>query len=138
DNCAGVGVTWENLAEPANNTTWPTGCGGRITKKRGGGGLAEFVQKAEGEDYIGYVALSDANAKGATWVEVQNNGTGASPTFGAPQSGSTTNTSNCEPNSAVYGNPVNFAGAEVPLGSAGGSNEVWTKVLGSDPKISNH
>ncbi len=54
------GKTWKQLAESANNTTWPNEVADPIIKGEGNGGVATEVAKNAGS--IGYINLADARA----------------------------------------------------------------------------
>jgi ABC-type phosphate transport system substrate-binding protein len=74
--------TWKQLAESANNTTWPNESGDPVIRGAGNGGMANEVAANAGS--IGYVNLADARANGkftpplggantpTFWAEVEN------------------------------------------------------------------
>jgi ABC-type phosphate transport system substrate-binding protein len=112
----------ENPTTSAPNTTWPE-CEGRIavTRKNGGGALAEYVAKTEGT--IGYAALPDAKAKGATVARLQNQAAGV---YALPE-GSTGETANC--GSRVYSVPTPGQEGETGL------SVNWSTVFGAAPTV---
>jgi ABC-type phosphate transport system substrate-binding protein len=77
-----TGKTWKQLAESANNTTWPKEAEHAVIRGEGNGGVATEV--AANASSIGYINLADARANGSFtpptggagtstfWVEVEN------------------------------------------------------------------
>jgi ABC-type phosphate transport system substrate-binding protein len=98
-------ATWGELSEGGLNKTWPTATKVVVSKVKGGGGLAEEVNKVEGS--IGYLNLFEARAKGfapasATkfWAVVQNTEKKGKATYSDPSTGeadktTTQQSSNC-------------------------------------------
>jgi ABC-type phosphate transport system substrate-binding protein len=98
-------ATWGELSEGGLNKTWPTATKVVVSKVKGGGGLAEEVNKVEGA--IGYLNLFEARAKGfapatATkfWAVVQNTEKKGKATYSDPSTGeadktATQQSSNC-------------------------------------------
>jgi ABC-type phosphate transport system substrate-binding protein len=72
------GKTWQQLAESANNTTWPEEAADPIIKGEGNGGVATEVAKNAGS--IGYINLADARANKSFTPPIGGAGT---PTFWA-------------------------------------------------------
>lgn len=76
------GKTWNQLGEPANNTTWPNEAEHPVLRGNGGGGVVSKVAETPGS--IGYANVADARAKAAFvppaggpekavfWAEVEN------------------------------------------------------------------
>ncbi len=76
------GKTWDQLGEPANNTTWPNEAEHPVLRGNGGGGVVKKVAETPGS--IGYANVADARAnvafvppaggaeKAVFWAEVEN------------------------------------------------------------------
>jgi ABC-type phosphate transport system substrate-binding protein len=107
------------------NLQWPE-CGLiPVIRPGGNGGLEEAEKVVATAGTIGYAALPDAKAKGAATVKVQNNGTSASPTYGAPNKG--VEEANCA--KIEYSIPKEA----MPVGT--GLNVDWSSVFGGKPSI---
>jgi ABC-type phosphate transport system substrate-binding protein len=129
--CEVVGTkTWAGLrknngktkVEGNPNLNWPECSGGtEVLTAEGGGGVAEKVVATA--DTIGYAALPDAKAKGATVVDLQNGKTGSLARFAAPDN-KTTDTARCE-NSRYT----------LPSGASGGIGVDWSATFGAQPEI---
>jgi ABC-type phosphate transport system substrate-binding protein len=129
--------TWEQLEETtAPNLTWPqnTGEGGcqtglsPLVRKKGGGGVAEYV--AATKNTIGYASYSDAFAKKATSLSLQN-GTGKSGATYAvpgivPTGGTEATEANCSTRTYTVASGA-FTGE--------GLEKDWSKVFGAVPSI---
>jgi ABC-type phosphate transport system substrate-binding protein len=128
--CTTAGVTnWAGLRTnnggsplPNPNVTWPQ-CSGstKVTAVEGGGGVANAVATTPGT--IGYAALPDAKAKGATAALIQNGVTSGAARYASPEN-TTTSTARCE-NSRYT----------VPSGASGGLNIDWSTAFGAQPTI---
>lgn len=121
---------WSELEEigPTGtpNTEWPE-CGtmaATVPTGTGGGEVAAKVAATAGT--IGYAALPDAKAKGASTVQVQNNGISGSPIYQKPDIG--TEEARCA--KAEYTVP-----GEGLKASGTGVNVDWSKVFGGQPSI---
>lgn len=113
--------TEENGAGGKPNIEWPE-CGTMAPETAAGGGaLAEKVKNTEGT--IGYAALPDAKAKGASFVKVQNGEVKGVKSFASPEAAE--ETSNCT--GTQYTLP---SGAETE-----GLNKDWSTVFGGNPTI---
>ncbi|MFI4990026.1 MAG: substrate-binding domain-containing protein [Solirubrobacterales bacterium] len=78
-----LGKTWNQLAEPANNSFWPNEGEHPVLRGNGGGGVVKKVAETPGS--VGYANLADARAnatfvpptggaeKATFWAEVENN-----------------------------------------------------------------
>lgn len=129
--------TWEEL-EPttAPNLAWPqnTAEGGcqtglsPLVRKSGGGGVAAYV--AATKNTIGYASYSDARAKGAGSLNLQNGTSKSGATFAAP---GIVPTGGTEPTEASCSTRT----YTVPSGafSGEGLEKDWSKVFGAVPSI---
>jgi len=137
-----VGKTWkelepiENSETGAPNTSWPESCTGKTlspvvrAEKKGGGELVAKVLATPGS--IGYAALPDVQAKGASFVQVQNNGkvvaeeaTFATPVLAGETAGK--GVANCA--ATKYITPEDAR----PTGT--GIDVDWSSVFGAQPQI---
>ena len=133
--CAGE-PEWKNLeevgAEEKPNITWPE-CSNMAPERpagNGGGEVAETVKNMSGT--IGYAALPDAKAKGATVLKLQNGESGGGvPTFAKPgrleEESGKKGLANCV--NAVYDVPAGAQSAGTKL------NVDWSAVFGANPTI---
>lgn len=125
--CAGQ-KKWSELEEvPTKNLEWPE-CGTiAVTRPTGTGGGEVAAKVAATTGTIGYAALPDAKAKGASTVRVQNNGISGSPIYALPNAGE--EEANCT--KAEYTVPT---GANKKL-SGTGIDVNWSQVFGGKPNI---
>lgn len=137
-----VNKTWkelqpiENPETGAPNTSWPESCTGKTLttvirpEKNGGGEVAAKVVATPGS--IGYAALPDAQAKGASFVELQNNGrvaaeeaTYASAVLAGPTKGK--GVANCAETKYIVPKEARNTGT--------GLDVDWSQVFGAQPSI---
>jgi ABC-type phosphate transport system substrate-binding protein len=124
-----VNKTWKELAEPANNTTWPENtetCASptlnTIARPTGTGGGALAATVLEDEGTIGYVDTATAKNTGNQILEVQN---GEEPTFALPYTeAGGKQKANC--GEATYAVP-----AEARETGGTGEDVEWTNITGS-------
>jgi ABC-type phosphate transport system substrate-binding protein len=109
------------------NIEWPS-CGSIAFKSaKGGGGVAAEVVKVEGT--IGYAALPDAKAAGASLVSVQGGNVGGKVTFNSPEASSeSANCANSKYNVPTLGQKTGGTGQNVD----------WSQVFGGNPAITNN
>jgi ABC-type phosphate transport system substrate-binding protein len=112
--------TWQELQEPANNTTWPEGCESilPVLRATGSGDAEEARMVAATEGSIGYVSLETAKAFSAMTLNVQS----GTERFAAPAA-STGEMANC------LGTRYTVPAAALPSGSNKDVN--WSNVYGS-------
>lgn len=134
-----ISKTWAELEPITNgetgapNTSWPESCTGKTLSEvvrpaaNGGGELVKKVLATPGG--IGYAALPDAKANGATLLlELQNNGQKTEgATYAAPDAIGAV--ANCE--KALYEVPLDARNQEGHTGL----NVDWSQVFGGNPGI---
>jgi ABC-type phosphate transport system substrate-binding protein len=137
-----IGKTWkelepiENAETSAPNTSWPESCTGKTlttvvrSEKTGGGELVVKVQSTPGS--IGYAALPDVQSKGASFVELQNNGrvaaeeaTFASPVIAGASKGK--GVANCA--------ETKYSVPKEARNTGTGLDVDWSQVFGAQPSI---
>lgn len=137
-----INQTWkeiepiENSETGAPNTSWPESCTGKTLStvlrpaKNGGGEVAATVIATPGS--IGYASLPDAQAKGATFVELQNNGhvvaeeaTFASPLLEGVSKGK--GVANCAATKYIVPKEARNTGTGIDVD--------WSQVFGAQPTI---
>ena len=137
-----INKSWKEL-EPiessetgAPNTSWPESCTGKTlspvvrAEKNGGGELVAKVKATAGS--IGYAALPDVQSKGASFLEVQNNGhvSAEEATFGSPvlagvEAGK--GVANC--------GGIKYAVPKEARTSGTGLDADWSQVFGAQPTV---
>ncbi|MGV1048315.1 MAG: substrate-binding domain-containing protein [Solirubrobacterales bacterium] len=122
--CAPGKATWQGLA--ATNTAWPESCSERVlstlVRPAADGGAAEVATVKATAGAIGFATLPEAEAGGATTLQLQNNGYAplAEASFASPASGAA---ANCA--AMTYKTPAGGGGLDLD----------WSQVFGARPAI---
>lgn len=134
--------TWKELAEPANNLTWPTGgtCPAKYKTAAASGGGGEVAEVAANRGTIGYANLADARPKfvagGFQWFKVSNKaGNFENPGTSATEPSTTAAKANCS--GTKYGTKKAIEEAINPPSGPPAADDNWSFATRLGANLSN-